>query len=376
MFPNTNLTAKGFLGIFASGKNPAAPGAPLHTDFTLEAGGAYLALLKPDGTAATEFAPTFPAQFPDISYGISQDVATDGNMDAWTRLSRAATNGLVNNADFFKVQGLNVDGTPNPAYENLLDAANLIDYILVIFFGGNLVAPISLFLSNANPNNLFCVRNRTGLHGGFRFFAYDSEHTLLHESPFGSDEIHRNRTGPFPAGDPLQQGAAAALLRSNPQYIFTRLTANAEFRLRVADHVQKQRRLERGDGRNVPHHSELHRPAYHRNHVSPPNTTNDDGDAFEFVELKIVEGTDLELNGVSFTNGISYSFPVGTFAAPGQFIVLASNPTAFTNKYPGVRVDGVYTNNLSNGGEAVTLVHVTGAPAVSTVPVLARRKTE
>src|SRR6476661_8854754 len=33
--PGTNLTAKGFLVIFASGKNRSLPGAPLHTDFSL-----------------------------------------------------------------------------------------------------------------------------------------------------------------------------------------------------------------------------------------------------------------------------------------------------------------------------------------------------
>src|SRR3989440_7505516 len=80
-FPDTNLIAKGFMVIFASGKNRAVPGAPLHTDFSLKASGDYLALLKPDGTAATEFAPTFPAQFPDISYGISQDVTTNTLVD-------------------------------------------------------------------------------------------------------------------------------------------------------------------------------------------------------------------------------------------------------------------------------------------------------
>src|SRR6266498_2296152 len=72
-FPSTNLTAKGFLVIFASGKNRAVPGAPLHTDFSLKAGGEYLALVKPDGTVATEFTPVFPEQFPDISYGLAQD---------------------------------------------------------------------------------------------------------------------------------------------------------------------------------------------------------------------------------------------------------------------------------------------------------------
>src|SRR6266536_2361146 len=77
----------------------------------------------------------------------------------------------------------------------------------------------------------------------------------------------------------------------------------------------------------------------------PPGTTNYDGDAFEFIELKNVASTNLELSGVRFSSGISYTFPVGTFAAPGQFIVLVSNPVAFTNKYPRVRVDGVYSNN-------------------------------
>src|SRR6266567_923823 len=73
-FPATNLTAKGFMVVFASGKNRAVAGGQLHTDFSLKASGEYLALLKPDASVATEFAPTFPAQSPDISYGTAQDV--------------------------------------------------------------------------------------------------------------------------------------------------------------------------------------------------------------------------------------------------------------------------------------------------------------
>jgi hypothetical protein len=179
-----------------------------------------------------------------VDTGSSYSVfATDGDMGAWTRLWQAATNGFASDAAYFKVQGLNVDGTRNPAYENLLDVDNLIDYMLVIFFTGNIDAPISQFLGNNNPNNMYGMRNRTGLFGGFRFFAHDSEHTLLHESSLSStstNELSRDRTGPFAAGDPVQQGAATALTRSNPQYFFTRLTANTEFRLRVADHIQKQ----------------------------------------------------------------------------------------------------------------------------------------
>jgi len=76
-FPATNLTAKGFLIVFASGTNQAVVGQPLHTDFSLKASGEYLALVKPDGSVATEFAPAFPQQFQDISYGLGQDVTTN-----------------------------------------------------------------------------------------------------------------------------------------------------------------------------------------------------------------------------------------------------------------------------------------------------------
>src|ERR1051326_3530954 len=81
-FPSTNLTAKGFLVVFASGKNRAVAGAPLHTDFSLKASGEYLGLVRPDGSVATQFAPAFPTQFPDISYGQAQDVTTNTLVDA------------------------------------------------------------------------------------------------------------------------------------------------------------------------------------------------------------------------------------------------------------------------------------------------------
>jgi hypothetical protein len=69
-FPSTNLPPGGFLVVFASNKNRRTPGKPLHTNFKLSAGGEYLALVMPDGvTKATEFAPAFPPQLPDVSYG-------------------------------------------------------------------------------------------------------------------------------------------------------------------------------------------------------------------------------------------------------------------------------------------------------------------
>jgi hypothetical protein len=69
-FPSTNLAPGGFMVVFASNKDRRIAGALLHTSFKLSGSGEYLALAKPDGvTKATEFAPAFPAQFPDVSYG-------------------------------------------------------------------------------------------------------------------------------------------------------------------------------------------------------------------------------------------------------------------------------------------------------------------
>jgi hypothetical protein len=154
-------------------------------------------------------------------------LATDGNMDAWFRLWQAATNGLASDAAYQFIQGNNPDGTRNSTYENLLDVPNLIDYMLVILYGGNIDAPISQFLGNTSPNNWYGSRSRQNT-GGFRFFAHDSEHTLL--------DVNSDRTGPFPAGDPVTGGGFP---KSNPQYLWQQLSANAEFRMLVADRVQK-----------------------------------------------------------------------------------------------------------------------------------------
>src|SRR5499426_4115743 len=129
-------------------------------------------------------------------------------MAAWTRLWQMSTNGFASDADYYKVQGLNVDGTRNPAYENLLDVPNLIDYMLVILYGGNLDAPISNFIGNTAPNNWYGSRSRLNT-GGFRFFAHDSEHTILN--------VNEDRTGPYPAGDPFTDGGFP---KSNPQHIW------------------------------------------------------------------------------------------------------------------------------------------------------------
>jgi hypothetical protein len=73
-FPATNLSANGYLVVFASGKNRTTAGAELHTNFQLDGDGEYLALVMPDGvTVASQFTPKFPKQYKDISFGVGAD---------------------------------------------------------------------------------------------------------------------------------------------------------------------------------------------------------------------------------------------------------------------------------------------------------------
>lgn len=150
--------------------------------------------------------------------------ATDGKMADWIELYQAAREGLSSDAAYERVQGRNPDGTPNPEYKNLVDVDNLIDYMLVIIYGGNLDAPVSNFLGNTRPNNWYGIRHREGLSGGFKFFVHDAEHTLLN--------VHENRVGPWPAGD-------NGLYYSNPQWVWQKMWGNPEFRIRCADRIYK-----------------------------------------------------------------------------------------------------------------------------------------
>ena len=68
--PAVTIPAGGQLLIFASSKDRIDPAGELHTNFKLSASGEYLGLIQPDGvTIASQFAPAFPPQSPDISYG-------------------------------------------------------------------------------------------------------------------------------------------------------------------------------------------------------------------------------------------------------------------------------------------------------------------
>jgi len=67
-FPVVILPGNSYLVVFASGRNTNVAGQ-LHTNFKLGAGGSYLALVDPSTNAVSAFAPAYPPQSADVSYG-------------------------------------------------------------------------------------------------------------------------------------------------------------------------------------------------------------------------------------------------------------------------------------------------------------------
>ncbi len=76
-FPDRSLGPNEYLVAFASDKDRAAAQGELHTNFKLDGGGEYLALVEPDGTTvAHAYAPEYPDQTADVSYGLASAAAT------------------------------------------------------------------------------------------------------------------------------------------------------------------------------------------------------------------------------------------------------------------------------------------------------------
>ena len=152
-------------------------------------------------------------------------VATDGNLEAYRRLyDSTARAGLSNNEVYYRIQGLNPDGTRNPNYEKLLDVDNLIDFMILEYYTGDRDGPGSRF--GNIPNNTFSIFNRANP-DGFKFFHHDNEHSL------GTSNSEVNMVTPFTS-------AGSQWRYFNPHWFHEQLaSANADYRMRFADRVYK-----------------------------------------------------------------------------------------------------------------------------------------
>lgn len=107
-------------------------------------------------------------------------------------------------------------------------------------------------------------------------------------------------------------------------------------------------------------------------HPAPPTPSEEAAlpgvisEDFEWMEFLNVSDAELDLTGVTFTNGIDFTF--GSVSLPaGERLILARNPTAFALRHRniGVPVLGPYDGFLNNDGEKIRLIDPSGENILS-----------
>jgi hypothetical protein len=94
---------------------------------------------------------------------------------------------------------------------------------------------------------------------------------------------------------------------------------------------------------------------YHPKDTGGPNDANT-----EYIELKNVGGSTINLNLARFTKGVDFTFGPNTLTA-GQHILVVKDINAFTTRYgTGRYIAGQYDGSLDNGGEKIRLKDANG----------------
>jgi hypothetical protein len=81
---------------------------------------------------------------------------------------------------------------------------------------------------------------------------------------------------------------------------------------------------------------------------------------YEFVELRNIGATPLDLTGCNFTDGLSYTFG-NVILQAGERVILAKNPTAFASRYgTQLNVLGPFEGTLDNAGDRIRIEDAVG----------------
>jgi len=92
----------------------------------------------------------------------------------------------------------------------------------------------------------------------------------------------------------------------------------------------------------------------------PQDTGNPDNPNTEFVELTNIGATTINLNLVSFADGVEFTFPSFELAS-GACCLVVEDTAAFSAEHgPGLPIAGTYTGSLANGGEHIRLEDALG----------------
>jgi hypothetical protein len=178
--------------------------------------GLYNTVERPDNVFSAAYWGGNEEQWDAIHNGGYQQGAgigvTNGDTAAWNQMIALCRAGLTSGEAFQRLQGNDPDGTRNPAYPDLLDVPNYIDYLIVNLWGGNWDWPWK---------NYWIGRDRSSQSTGFKFYCWDYENTMGNDSrsPLDKNALNNDFSN---AGEPHQY-----------------LKQNADYRMLFADHVQR-----------------------------------------------------------------------------------------------------------------------------------------
>ena len=163
--------------------------------------------------------------------------ASDGTMAAgsgWNLLwaGTRAVRTSPTNANYFKLMGRTEDGVTPTTDPVVLDAVNLADYLLILFYMGGDDGPVSDYVGASN--NWFGLRDRTGT-AGFRYFIHDFEQSL------GLEGGTNQRVGNGALLRPWSNTVAGVndYTRSNPEFMHEDLAWNLEYRTLFGDRAHR-----------------------------------------------------------------------------------------------------------------------------------------
>ncbi len=186
--------------------NPASNGIFVHLFINGIYWGVYTSLERIDAYFAESY---IGGEYEDFDIIKDYSEAIAGTDENWNQLQNYANAGLTNMTTYMRIQGKNLDGSINPNFKPLVDMDNLIDYMILNFYGSN---------TDWDHHNWGAVYNRENPGKGFQFLVWDSEQML--KSVDGNVLSEDNR--------------------GCPSNIFQALIRNTDFRQRFMNRVQKQ----------------------------------------------------------------------------------------------------------------------------------------
>jgi hypothetical protein len=177
-------------------------GRPVHVYINGLYWGLYILSERPDDGFAAVHLGADKEDY-DVLFANTTMEVVAGNLTAWNTMLTLAAGDLSGSKAYETIQ-------------KLVDVPAMIDYLLMIYYVGSRDAPV-LLGNDQVPRNFYVLRRREPP-GPFVFLPWDVEWIL--ESP----TVNRVRI----------------VGQANPHYLLSRLNANADFRVLLADHIYQR----------------------------------------------------------------------------------------------------------------------------------------